>query len=391
MNFRMGPAMRQSLSLPLPIVRTGFALWVTAALAGCAGGGLPGIGGGSGNAAPANGGETPAVATLPPLAVEPPAQPTAVVESTYTIDGAILPVVRGTVRQGTRADMRRSDSLLTFDNWLLRKVAGDGQHADIVRVDRKLVWTLRPAKQTYTECPITGCPGSDKAPASEESREAARPREPDCPVTVKVNELKVTSSGERKTINGFDTERFQLAWSLDIEDAQGRRNSNRLQMDLWTTPETGAVREVRSIDDAFQRRYAAALNTGDNPLGKYLPGNVLGAMSALTRNLDTRDARTQRLWAGEMRKVRGFPISMLMTWNSDGAVCGQAAAPAAASGGLPSLGGILGSLTGQKPAPNPGPAGAGTALISYAFEVKSLGVQRVGDSAFVPPPDYRRE
>jgi hypothetical protein len=327
-----------------------------------------------------------AVTTLPELGAEGPSAATAVVENNYTIDGVILPVVRGTSRTGTRADMRRSDSLINFDNRFLNAVAGDRRSADIVRIDRRVVWTLEPANRQYSECPITGCAQAAQKPTEERKPDQpAKPTEPECPVTVKTNEIKVLTSGERKTVNGFATERFQIGWTVEIEDKQGRRNGNKVVLDLWTTPETGAVKDVQQIGENYQKRYAGALNTGENPIGKFVPREVLGAMGAMMKNIDPRDAKTLAAWGAELRKVRGYPILTTMTWNSEGSVCGDS--QTRAGGGSPGLGGLLGGiLGGGRPA-----GGSGAPLVSYSNEVKTLAVRPVSDTLFVPPADYQRK
>ena len=66
--------------------------------------------------------------------------------------------VRGQQLSETRADMRRNDAVLSFDNRLLRAFAGETRSSDITRLDKKLVWTQNVAKKTYTECPLAGCP-----------------------------------------------------------------------------------------------------------------------------------------------------------------------------------------------------------------------------------------
>ncbi len=327
--------------------------------------------------------------SLPEFGAEGPSSPTAVVENSYTIDGLILPVVRGTARTGTRADMRRSDSLVNFDNRLLNAVAGDRRSADIVRIDRRVVWTLEPAKRLYSECPITGCAQPSQKPAEERKPEQpSKPSEPDCPVTVKTNELKVLANGERKTVNGFATERFQIGWTVEIEDRQGRRNGNKVVLDLWTTPEAGSVRDVQQITENYQRRYFSALNSGENPIGKYVPPEVLGAMSTMMKNIDPRDAKTIAAWGAELRKIRGYPILTNMTWNTEGSVCGDSSARG--GGASPSLGGLLGGILGGG-RPAGGGTGASTPLVSYSNEVKTMAVRPVSDAMFVPPADFQRK
>ncbi|MFT3800520.1 MAG: hypothetical protein QM766_04805 [Burkholderiaceae bacterium] len=375
--------------------RAGVLLAVAALLAGCAGIGNPlgGSGGatgsgssgtgscGTGSGAGAQGADDTA---LPALATDGATAPTAVVESRYSVDGAIMPVIRGQTRTATRADMRRSDAQTRFDNWLMRTVAGDGRRTGITRIDRKLVWELEPAKRLYSECPITGCATSSQPGGQDGNGDKSgekKPSEPTCPVSIKRNELKVTTSGERRTIHGFATESYGVVWTIALEDGQGRRNTNDIRLDLWTTPETGQVREVQQIDEAFQRRYLAAVGGGDNPVGRYVPRNIVDAMSRFIKGMDANDAKTMQAMAAEMRKIRGYPIRTTMSWTTEGSVCRDAASPGA--GGL---GGMLGALSGSKPA-----AGGAAPMITFQREVGTLAVMPVSDSAFVPPSDYQRK
>jgi hypothetical protein len=318
-----------------------------------------------------------------------PAAPTAVVEESFVLDGAILPVARGQSRVETRADMRRTDSAVTFDNWLMRQFAPDGRTSDIVRVDRKLVWSLVPAKREYTECPITGCASAASRPGQQQQQprpdEPKKQQEPTCPVTLKTNDLKVDATGERRNVNSFSTERFRIDWIVALADNAGRTTTNRVQMDLWTTPETGAVKEVQAINENFQRRYASALTRGDSPVGKFLPQNVAAAMASLMRNVDANDQRTLARWAAELKKVRGYPIATQMSWTAEGTICGDQGAGGSAPATAAGIGGMLGGMFGGRKAD-----GAPAPLITFSHEVRTVAVQPVADTVFTPPADYRK-
>ncbi len=357
-------------------------------LAGCAAVGDPtGLFSGSAPAAPAAGS---GLAERPPMAG--PAAPTVVLEESYTLDGAIMPVTRGQGRVETRADRRRTDAALTFDNWMIRQFAGDGRTSDIVRIDRGLVWTLDPAKRSYVECPITGCVVESGKPAGDDRRGQQRPDqptappEPTCPVRVKTNDLKVEQTGERRTVNGFAAERFTLAWTVEVMDGSGAVSGNWIRMDLWTTPETGAVRDAKAITDAFERRYVSAVTRGATPVGQYLPPKVNGAMSALMKNFDANDQRTLARWAAEMRKIRGFPVMTEMNWTAQGEVCvGEGAGKPSPQAAAAGIGGMLGGLFGGRRAD-----GSPAPLVTFSHEVKTLAVRPVADGVFDVPAEYQR-
>jgi hypothetical protein len=332
----------------------------------------------------------PAPSTLPEVPVAAPGARTAVLSSSYSIDGAVMPVMRGQQLSETRADMRRNDAVLTFDNRLLRTFAGDTRSSDITRLDKKLVWTQNVAKKTYTECPLAGCarPQPPQPDKPKQPEQPSRPSEPSCPLVLKKNELKVTPTGERKAISAFGSERFQINWVMELEDPQGRRNSNRVQLDLWTTPEVGAVKEVQAITQAFQSRHAAALATGEHPFGKYLPKEVMGSLGALMRNMGGANARTTAAWGNELKKVRGYPMAMTLSWTAEGTACGDAAS-ARGNTTAPSVGSLLGGLVGGGSGADQ-PAGTGGPLLVYTYEVKTLDVKAVSDSWFMPDAGFQK-
>ena len=387
MNLPQSAARLVPLSAPLSAT-----LAAALALAACAN--VPNPFGGAAAPAPA-GAEAPAAApavpaTLPEVPTAAPAARTAVLNSTYAIDGAIMPVMRGQQLTETRADMRRNDGVLSFDNRLLRSFAGDTRSSDITRLDRKLVWTQNIAKKTYTECPLTGCPrpAQPQPDKPKPPDQPSKPSEPSCPLVLKKNELKVVATGERKAISAFNSERFQINWVMELEDPQGRRNSNRVQLDLWTTPEVGAVKEVQAITQAFQSRHAAAVSAGgEHPFGKYLPKEVMGSMGALLRTLGAANAKTTAAWGNELKKVRGYPMAMTLSWTADGNACGDDASAARGNTSAPSVGSLLGGLMGDS---KPAGGGAGAPLLSYSYEVKTLDVKAVSDGWFMPDAGFQR-
>ena len=390
------PALASPLARPLahplagPLPRppagilTGAVLAGLLAVGGCAGVSDPtGLLGGKSNT---QGASAPAP-LLPERAPDSgPSSPAAVIEEAFTLDGPILPVTRGQSRVETRADRRRTDAAVTFDNWLMRRLAPDGRSADIIRVDRGLVWNLVPARREYTECPIAGCPkGKPDDESKTPEQQPDRQRDPDCAVKLKANDLKVVPTGDRRTVNGFATERYRLDWLIELADEAGRTSANRVGLDLWTTPETGTVKEVQTITETFNRRYASALANANSPVARFLPKNITAAMGSLLRNIDPNDKQTLARWEAEMKKIRGYPMATTMTWSVEGRICG---AGDGGSGQQPSagLGGMLGNMLGGGRKADGGP----TPLVTFSHEVKSLAVKPVPDAVFSPPADYRR-
>ncbi len=331
----------------------------------------------------------------------PPAVRSAVVSSSYSIDGLLLPTMRGQRLAETRGDARRTEALQSFDNRLLRAMAGEGRSAEIVRLDKKLWWTLNPAKHTYTECPLAGCrkpaaPAPDASPG--QPQPSGPPREPSCALSLARNDLKVTPTGERKRLNGFNTERIQIQWTLELEDRQQRRNIHRVGMDLWTTPESGVVKEAQAVNSAFDKRWASMLTKADQPFGAYLPPEVKGAMAGLLSRLAGKNNKSTAAWSAELSKLRGFPIATSLSWNVEGQACGELAGTAAGSGGAGSaenasaaLGGVMSSVSGMVGGLMAGkPSARDSALVTYTHEVTRIDMRPVNDAWYAPDADYQK-
>ncbi len=365
------------------------------ALAGCA---TPKASSGESAAKPTPAEAKPSAVTLPEPSVAPPNAATAVQLTSFSIDGRVMPTVRGQQLLETRVDMRRIDSIVGLDNRFLNAMVGDTRTAEIVRLDKKLVWTLNPPKQTYKECPLLGC-NPPRQPAPDKQKKSDKPAEssePSCPLTLKRNDFKVQATGERKTINAFNTERFLVNWTVEVVDKQKRSTVNSVVLDLWTTPETGAIRDVRGYQETFHKRWLAALGASDHPFARYVPRDVMGSLGALMRTPGS--TKGMAAWTNEMKKVHGHPIALTLAWNADGNACSDdASAKSTASStqhaAPTSVGGLLGNLVGdaaQDKAKDMVKGSATGNLLTYTYEVKSIEIKPISDSTFVPDPSYSR-
>jgi len=294
--------------------------------------------------------------------------------ATYSIEGRVLPTVRGQQQVETRPDMRRTDSLASLDNRFLKSVVGDTRSADIVRLDKKLVWTLDPSKLKYKECPLTGC-NPRKQLAADKPAPPERP-EQTCPLTLTRNDFKVQATGEHKTINAFNTEHFRANWTVELTDPQKHTGVNNVVLDLWTTPEVGAIHDLRSIDESYQKRWQAALGAPDHPFAHYVPRDVMESLGALTGT--PGGTRNLAAWIGEMKKVHGYPIALTLAWSVSGNTCSdgtQANSSGHGGSSVPtSPGGLLGSLIGglaQDKAKDMAGNSGGTVL-TYSYEANRL-------------------
>jgi hypothetical protein len=179
-----------------------------------------------------------------------------------------------------RANMRRDESTLkgtgTFSGYLI----GTRSDTEITRIDRKLKWSLDTEKSEYTECPLKGCIKPAKHPAAKQN-EAQPPEaqhESGCTMHIAHTSFTVKATGQKKSINGFDTDEYQVAWVVKLRDKAARTTTSTLNLEVWTTPVTRAMRDALAVEESYARAYSGAVTDTGKP--QLLPADAARLISA---------------------------------------------------------------------------------------------------------------
>jgi hypothetical protein len=343
-------------------------------------------------------------ATKPVEVDNTPLNPTAVFEKQVINNGikGFFPY-ESTERDYVRANMRRDESTFkgtgTYSGFLIGTRAG----TKIARIDRDKLWSLNTEKEEYAECPLKGCAESSKQPnvepgdAAKKSPEAEH--EPDCAMHISHTNYSVKETGQKKNINGFDTDEYQVSWVITLSDKAARKMTSTLNIDIWTTPLTQSMRDALGMEDKYARSFAGTV--ADTAKPKILPADAAKMMSSyLAKVLSPGDRDTFLDGGKQMEKVKGYPISTHLTWNMEGNACESekpngkeerkssrnTSVPSSASG-LAS--GLIGMLAERK-SDDVAKETKNEPMLSFTTEVKSLKVEPVHDSLFTVPKDYRK-
>lgn len=338
-----------------------------------------------------------------PVADATPVNPTAVLE-TQVSSGGIMGAFpfETTEKRYVRANMRRQDHSTrgtgTLSGLLVTQMTGRGD-TSIARLDRKVRWTLNHGKREYTECPVQGCPRpADAKERPAEERQRAEPKqqaESGCTMRIANSSFAVKPTGAKKAINGFDTEQYQVAWLVTMQDSARRKTISTLNIDLWTSLPTADMRRAMNFEESFDRAYLAAAAQprpgagGARAQAQVLPPDVSRMMLGYLSGLSAAD-RAAFVKAGrQLEQIKGHPISTRIEWSLEGDACapkeGESAATQPASGGvLAGLSGLFGSKKEEA-----AKSGAAKPILSFAVEVKSLKVEPVHDSFFAVPSNYK--
>ena len=331
-----------------------------------------------------------------------PLNPTAVIEKQVVNNGikGFFPY-ESTERHYVRANMRRDESTLKGTGTYSSYLVGTRSGTKIARIDRDLQWSLNTEKQEYTECPLKGCIEPSKRAPAKQNEAAAKPpeaqHESDCTMSIAHTSFTVKATGQKKSINGFDTDEYQVAWVVNLRDKAARNTTSTLNMEIWTTPLTQAMRDTLGMEDKYARAFAGAIADTNKP--QILPADAAKLMSAYLANSLKPGDRNAFLDAGkQMEKIKGYPISTHLAWNMDGNACApketkQEENKSSSKTSIPtSPGGLVSGLAGmfvEKKTDEAMKESEGEPILSFTTEVKSLKTEPLHDSVFTVPKNYR--
>jgi hypothetical protein len=299
-----------------------------------------------------------------------PTNPTAVLE-THVINGGVMGFLpfESTEKRYVRANMRREDNSMKGSGTFGTITSFFLGHEDtkIERLDRNVRWTLNNSKKEYTECPVHGCPlpPAKERPPEEKKSEPKAKTESGCTMRIANTSFNVKPTGEKRDINGFNSDQYRVAWLVTLQDDAKRKTTSTVNIELWTTPLTAAMRQAMGVEETFDKAYAASAphaRTVAVKKSEVLPPEVSRMMLGyLSSGLSASD-RDAFVRAGrELEKIKGHPVSTHIEWSMEGNACASKESAVVSTG----------------------------PILSFTIEVKSLKVEPVHDGVFSVPKDYK--
>ena len=289
-------------------------------------------------------------------------QPTAVLATRISGEGTRdFPAFESTSLSYTRANVQRNESSLKGSG-AFTNLTGDSE-VRIERLDRKLVWMLDAKNRQYGECPLKGC-GSAIAKKPQLKRDADDDK--GCRLRIGNTTVTVEPTGQKRIINGFDTEQYDIKWLVTFRDNASRKSISSISIDLWTTPVSPALKDASALEKTYARAREKILNLDAGPDGLVDLPPEAGRMinSYLFPNVTPADRAGFLVGARNLDKVQGMPILMTVKWNFSGEACSTDQSM---------------KDIGDKP------------LFTLTSEVKSHKMEALHDSLFAPPKDYKRK
>lgn len=257
------------------------------------------------------------------------------------------------------------------------------QSVNIMRVDQNLIFDLNPDDKTYTEHPLYQ-PSEEESSASAQAGGGNSKQQNETKVTK--NEFTVKTTGQKKSINGFDTSEYLITWDVEtVNTKTGEKGKSLMTTDLWTA-EGAKLEKAREEELTYSKAYLKLMKLPTNPDELKLYGFGVGPESV---SVDDSKA-----FFAKLRTIKGYPISVDVTWKaSDNGQKNGGSSGGEQEQGVQGLGSALGSLFGsQKKADDSGKSSDGMATIFTSHtEVKSIDIGALPASLFEVPTDYKKD
>ena len=289
-------------------------------------------------------------------------QPTAVLATRISSEGTRdFPAFESTSRSYTRADVQRNESSLKGGGAFTTLM--NASEVRIERLDRKLVWILDARSRRFGECPLKGCGGAipQKPPVKKEADD-----DKGCRLRIGDTTITVEPTGQKRNINGFDTEQYDIKWLVTFRDNASRKSISSISIDLWTTPVTPTLKDASAIEKTYARAREKILDldTGPDSLVDLPPEAGRMINSYLFPNVTPADRASFLVGARKLDKVQGMPVFMTVKWNFAGEACSMDQAQ---------------KDIGDKP------------LFTLTSETLSHKMEALHDSLFAPPKNYKKK
>jgi hypothetical protein len=294
-----------------------------------------------------------------------PVNRTAVLETRAINSGTQdFPAFESTTLSYTRANMQRTETSVNSSGPISQFLDLEAK-VRIERLDRKLAWTLDAKNKRVTECPLKGCPASSpKKRTTKKSADEDKPGDSTCRLRIGNSVLTAEPTGQKRRINGFDAEQYDIKWMVTFRDNASRKSTSTVSIDLWTTPVTPAMAEAKALERAYvlARDNILGIDTVKERMGILPPEAGKMISGYLSANVGPTDRANFLAGAKKPDEVKGQPISMKVKWSFAGEAC--------------SMAGTMKDI-GDKP------------LFTFTLEVNSHTMEPLHDSLFEAPKGYK--
>lgn len=212
---------------------------------------------------------------------------------------------------------KATDSDNTFKGkGIMGKLAGkfalkSGQTGEIIDLPGMLIYNLNHKKKEYRVEPIQSYSeeAGEQGQGSGVEEEVEGTEESESDIRIIRSEFKVDETGEKKSINNFPSQKYEISWVAEWENVRtGETGNNRLLTTVWTTPFTGDVKECYEQEKSFTREHMKRLGFDIDAIQQDILGtNWLAIFTQMDGDVASTKSDVPD-FNKEMQKIEGYPV-----------------------------------------------------------------------------------
>jgi hypothetical protein len=291
---------------------------------------------------------------------------------------------------------KATDSDNTFKGkGIMGKLAGklalkSGQTGEIIDLPEMLTYNLNHKKKEYRVEPIQSYSeeAGKEGRGSDVAEDVEGTEESESDIRIIRSEFKVDETGEKKSVNNFPSQKYEISWIVDWENVRtGETGNNSLLTTVWTTPFTGDVKECYEQEISFTREHMKRLGFDIDSIQQ----DILGTnWLAIFTSMSDDGASTQQDvpdFTKEMQKIEGYPVII------DGKYYAAKQGGEEEEDGEEEGGGVKKMLGGfaKKALKNSKKQDSNEPAFSYYTELLEFRTDSVSTEAFQVPTNYKKK
>jgi len=186
-----------------------------------------------------------------------------------------------------------------------------GSSSEITDLDMMKIFSIDHAKKEYQVRPIEKFQQSGSAgQASSSEDESAETEGEESNIRLVRSVFKVNATGEKKTINDFACQRFDIFWVTEWENIETKeRHIDSLMTVLWTTDLNSDLKKAQDEEMKFSQEYLKRIGLDMEQMQK----DVLGLQwITLLKQMDPKNRNNAEIdnaeFVKEMQKIERYPI-----------------------------------------------------------------------------------
>lgn len=281
-----------------------------------------------------------------------------------------------------------------------KTILKSGQFGEIIDLPAMTIYNLDHKKKEYTIQPIEKFKETLERMEETEPGAEETPEEAESDIKIIRTELKAEKTAETKVINQFSCTKYVITWVADWENVKtGEKGTDRLIIDLWTTPYNETIRAAEQEEMAFSKEYFKAMGLDIDKMTSDVLGTrwlammqSFGAGAGADSGKDQLSPEESR-FVEEMKKIEGYPVvtdgKYFTTGQKQPAKEGEESGKEESESIEGKVGKLASGLFKKKPKAEAGqeqePA------LAYYVEVISISPTDIDAGAFQVPAGYKKK